>query len=145
MPGILRDMLLAVVACLLSLAAVLVAVYADPGVRPLTPVGLDHAEGPGEEDRVTFPLVLRGYDPAAVDVAMARLRAAYRDLLAEASPQVVERARTRAEAGREPSSRGAMAGPGRTLDRVSLTKTSASRSTRSAAPASRATRSEDRG
>lgn len=90
-------MLLAVVACGVGLAAVLVVLYRD---EPL-PVRRTAADWgplptPAEVAGTTFPLSFRGYEPGTVDAHLERLRQAYGDVLAVAPPEVIQRARERA-------------------------------------------------
>jgi DivIVA domain-containing protein len=92
-------MLVAAIACLVGLAAVLVALYRDEpvSVRRVSP-DWGPLPSPAEVAAASFPLTLRGYDPATVDAHIDRLRQAYDDLLAVAPPEVIERAHRRASA-----------------------------------------------
>lgn len=80
---------------LIGLAAVLLAVYRDRSVvthEPVTPEW-DALPVPADLGHAAFPLAVRGYDPAAVDVHLDRLRRAYADLYAAAPQDVREAAR----------------------------------------------------
>ncbi len=89
-------MLLVTLATLVALAATLVALYRDERLSAHQ-VAAPRAPLPGADAvRVEFPVRPLGYAPAAVDTAYEALRLDYADLLAEAPPEVVERARRRA-------------------------------------------------
>jgi DivIVA domain-containing protein len=99
-------MLLAVLACALGLATVLFALYRDEPLAapvPATP-DWDVLPTPSDVGHGEFRLSFAGYDPATVEVYLDRLRRAYGDLYAEATPETLERARERAalRAGVEP-------------------------------------------
>jgi len=88
--------LLVSLACLVALGLTLVAVYRDEQGTG-SEVAASSAPLPDADDaRVEFPVRPFGYAPAAVDTAYEALRLNYADLLAEAPPDVVERARRRA-------------------------------------------------
>ena len=85
---------------ILGLVVVLVALQRDDAVDLPAPRAPDWGPLPSRSDlaRTDFPLRVPGYDPASVDLALEALADAYGDLLAEADPATIERARRRAEA-----------------------------------------------
>jgi len=85
----------AAVVSLIGLAAVLLAMYRDRAVvvhEPAVP-DWDTLPVPADLGHVAFPLAVRGYDPATVDIHLDRLRRAYTDLYAAAPQDVREAAR----------------------------------------------------
>ncbi len=91
----------AVVVCVIGLAAVLAVLYRDapPVVAAVAPAppweGLPKAE---DVAAARFPTAALGYDRGIVDAHVRSLAAAYTDLLAVAPDDVVARARARAQA-----------------------------------------------
>lgn len=89
---------LATIVSLIGLAAVLYAVYRDHAVvvhEPASP-DWDALPAPADLGHMAFPLAVRGYDPATVDLHLERLRRAYTDLYVAAPEDV--RSAARAEA-----------------------------------------------
>ena len=88
----------AIAASLFGLVVVLVAYYRDAPVveRSLDPEHWDLLPDPSEVARTEFPLAFPGYEPATVEFHFDLLTRAYADLLAEAPPDVIARARARA-------------------------------------------------
>ena len=88
----------AITASLIGLVVVLIAFYRDAPLteRRLDAPGWDLLPDPSEVARTEFPLAFPGYDPAAVEFHFDLLTRAYADLLAEAPPDVVAKARHRA-------------------------------------------------
>lgn len=96
-------MVVAVFACVLGLAVVAWALYRDdplPVPAPRSAPDWGPLPEPADLVRLEFPKTVPGYDPASVDAHLDALAVAYRDLLAEAPPEVVARARRRAAARR---------------------------------------------
>jgi DivIVA domain-containing protein len=92
-------MVVPVLLSLLGLGAVIVALLQDPPLPPSgpSPPDWDPLPAPADISRARFPQAMAGYDPATVDVTLDAVAAAYADLLAVAPPEVVARARARAE------------------------------------------------
>lgn len=91
-------MTVAIIAGVGGLLAVLVAFYRDaeveePGVRHPQ---WDLLPDPSDVARTEFPLAFPGYEPATVEFHFDLLTRAYADLLAEAGPDAIARARHRA-------------------------------------------------
>ncbi len=92
-------MALAVVTSLVGLLAVVITYHREarePVHASATPSS-GPLPSPAEVARVDFPLSFPGYEPAAVEEHLEILAAAYADLYAVAPPEVVARARRRAE------------------------------------------------
>ncbi|HEY8338943.1 MAG TPA: DivIVA domain-containing protein [Egibacteraceae bacterium] len=96
-------MVVAVLACAVGLAVVAWTLLRDdllPAPAPRSAPDWGPLPEPADLLRLEFPKSVPGYDPASVDAHLDALVVAYRDLLAEAPPEVVARARRRAAARR---------------------------------------------
>ena len=121
-------MVVAVLAGCLGLLAVLLALYAEPQPRPprgarasfgVQPVPVASLPSPQDLRPPDFRLRPLGYDPVGVDVHVEMLRRAYRDLYAEATPEVLARAaQRRSGAARAPAA--APEGPGQVDERAGV-------------------------
>ncbi|HVM20177.1 MAG TPA: hypothetical protein VM307_09475 [Egibacteraceae bacterium] len=93
-------MSVAIAASVIGLVVVLIAYYRDP---PLTPPPTEPPAtwgpfpDPSEVSRAEFPLRFSGYDPATVELRFDALLRAYGDLLAVATPDVMQKAQRRAQ------------------------------------------------
>jgi DivIVA domain-containing protein len=88
-------MLLAVVACVLGLAVVLLALYRDEPLAAPIPEqpAWDALPAPADIGRWEFRLSYPGYDPAAVETYLDALRRAYTDLYTLVPEEVLAEAR----------------------------------------------------